>query len=147
MAAKEEIVKMLNEALELEHAAHVQYLSHAELVAGPNSEPIVERLREIAGDEAKHAATFRNLIGAYMGGVPSMGIAKTRNAKSLKEILEINLEDEKTAVDVYGKIAEKIASHRASLPYEFLALEHHVRHIIMEEQEHITELKALAGKA
>jgi len=31
------------------------------------------------------------------------------------------------------------------LPYMFLKLEHEVRHIIMDEQEHIMELKTLLG--
>ena len=30
MAIKEELLKMLNHALELEHAARIQYLAHAE---------------------------------------------------------------------------------------------------------------------
>jgi bacterioferritin (cytochrome b1) len=54
---------MLNKALELEHAARIQYLAHAELVAGLNAEPIIERLKEIAGDEEKHEQKFRTLIG------------------------------------------------------------------------------------
>ena len=45
MNAKEDIVKLLNEALALEHAARIQYLAHAELVDGLNSEPIIARLK------------------------------------------------------------------------------------------------------
>jgi bacterioferritin (cytochrome b1) len=140
---KEEIVKMLNQALELEHAAHVQYLSHAELVDGLNAEPIIARLQEIAGDEEKHQKKFRTLIGDYLGGVPSTGIAKTYPAKTVEEILEINLKNEKEAVDFYKKILEKINEEKENLPYEFFQLEHEVRHIIMDEQEHIAELKVL----
>ncbi|MCS7131870.1 MAG: ferritin-like domain-containing protein [Hadesarchaea archaeon] len=141
--SKEEIVRMLNQALELEHAAYVQYLSHAELVDGLNAEPIIARLREIAGDEEKHQEKFRTLIGDYLGGVPSTGIAKTYPAKTIKEILEINLKNEREAVDFYKKILEKINKEKDNLPYEFFQLEHEVRHIIMDEQEHIAELKIL----
>jgi bacterioferritin (cytochrome b1) len=143
---KDEIIKMLNHALELEHAAYAQYLSHAEIPVGLDSEPIVARLKEIAGDEKKHAEMFRELIGMYLGGVPSTGMDKTRPAKSVREILEINLQDEKTAVDTYKPILEKIGKERDSLPYEFLKLEHQIRHVIMDEQEHITEIKQLLGK-
>ncbi|MFH1394463.1 MAG: ferritin-like domain-containing protein [Candidatus Micrarchaeota archaeon] len=143
---KKEIAKMLNEALELEHAAHVQYLSHAETICGVESEGVVARLKEIASDEAEHAAKFRNLIGAYLEEVPSMGIARTRKAKSLKDILKINLEDELEAVRIYTRIMDKIAKERKDLPYCFLRLEHDLRHVIMEEQEHAVELKALMGK-
>lgn len=136
-------MKLLNQALELEHQAYVQYLSHAELVDGLNSEPIISRLQEIAKDEAEHQKKFRTLIGDYLGGVPSMGIAKTSPANTIKEILEVNLKGEKEAVDFYKKILEKINKVKENLPYEFLTLEHEIRHIIIDEQEHIAELKKL----
>ncbi|MBI5229058.1 hypothetical protein HY991_03025 [Candidatus Micrarchaeota archaeon] len=141
--SKEEIVKMLNTALELEHAARIQYLAHAEVVDGLNAEPIIARLKEIAGDEQKHEGMFRTLIGDYLGGVPSMGLAKVYPAKTVNEILKVNLEGEKEAVDFYKKITDKLKAEADKLPYEYLKLEHDVRHIIMDEQEHISELKKL----
>jgi bacterioferritin len=146
MGVKEDIVKLLNQALELEHTANIQYLAHAELVDGINSEPIIERIQEIAKDEAEHAKKFRTLIGDFLGGEPSMGMAKPKKAATIKEILETNLADEKEAVDIYTKIMEKIKASKDQLPYEFLKLEHEVRHVIMDEQEHISELKKLLGK-
>lgn len=146
MGAKKEIIEMLNKALELEHAARIQYLSHAEVVDGINAEPLIARLKEIAEDEEKHEAKFRSLIGDYLGGVPSRGISKTYPASSVKEILEANLKAEKEAVDIYVKILDKISSSKRELPYEFFVLEHDVRHIIMDEQEHIAELKLLLAK-
>jgi len=145
MSTKEEIINLLNHALELEHTANIQYLAHAELVDGLNAEPIIKRLQEIAGDEAEHAKKFRTLIGDFLGGEPSMGMAKPKRASTIKEILETNLKDEMDAVDTYKKILEKINASKAELPYEFLRLEHDVRHVIMEEQEHISELKILLG--
>lgn len=143
--AKEELVKMLNQALELEHQAMIQYLSHAELVDGLNSEPIIERLKEIADDERKHAELLRELIGAYLGGVPSMSMAKAHPAKTVKEILETNLADEKEAVDFYLKILDKARAMKDELKYEYYQIEHSVRHIIQDEQEHISEIKTLLG--
>ncbi len=80
---KEELLKMLNHALELEHAVYVQYLSHAELIDGENAEPLIERLKEIANDEKTHQEKFRSLIGMLVG-TPSMN----HPAKTIKEILE-----------------------------------------------------------
>ena len=140
---KERILQLLNHALELEHAAFVQYLSHAEVVDGINAEPIIARLKEIAGDEKNHQDKFRTLIG-LLGGVPSMNISETHPAKSIKEILEQNLKDEKEAVDTYRKILEDLKKEKGQGYYDFL-LEHEVRHILMEEQEHITELELLLG--
>jgi bacterioferritin len=141
--AKEELVKMLNEALELEHSAMIQYLSHAEIVDGLNAEPIIERLKEIADDERKHAEMFRELIGGYLGGVPLMGVAETHPAKTIEEILEANLADEKHAVDVYSVILDKVREMKDELKYEYFQIEHTLRHVIQDEQEHISELKVL----
>ncbi len=38
---KEELVSLLNHALELEHAARIQYLAHAELIKGIEAEPVI----------------------------------------------------------------------------------------------------------
>jgi bacterioferritin (cytochrome b1) len=138
--SKADVLKLLNNALELEHAAYIQYLSHAEIVEGENAEPIIERLKEIAGDEKNHQEKFRALIGA-LGGVPSTGVAPMHTAKTTKGILEQNLKDEKEAVDTYRGIMQKLKTEKIRY-YDHL-LEHDVRHILTEEQEHITELELL----
>lgn len=142
---KEQIIKMLNQALKLEHAARIQYLSHAELITGSGAEKIIERLKEIASDEKEHEETFRELIAGYLGGEPTMDLAETFEAKNTKEILEVNLKGEKEAVDFYKQIYEKVIENKDSFPYEFETLEHGIRHVIMDEQEHIVELSLLLG--
>lgn len=144
--AKQELIKMLNQALELEHAARIQYLAHAEQVDGLNSELIIARLKEIADDEKKHEDMFREMIGSYLDGVPSMNKAESHAAKTTQEILKVNLDDEKHAIDVYANIMAKMGEMRGELKYEYLQLEHSLRHIIMDEQEHVTELKLLLGR-
>ena len=145
-AVKDKLIEMLNRALELEHAARIQYLAHAELVKGLNSEPIVERLKEIASDEQKHEEIFRTLIGAYLGGNPSMKIEKTYEADKIEKILEVNLKGEKDAIDYYRQIYRFIVDNKSEFPYEFERLEHQVRHVIMDEEEHVVELSNLLVK-
>jgi len=145
MSIKEELIVMLNQALKLEHAARIQYLAHAEIIDGQCAEKIIERLKEIASDELEHEEKYRTLIGAYLGGEPTMELDKTYRAKETKEILEINLKNEKEAIDFYKKIYKKILDNKDQLPYEFETLEHELRHIIIDEQEHVTELKLLLG--
>jgi len=142
---KEDLVNMLNKALELEHAARIQYLAHAELIKGLNAEKIIERIKEIASDEEKHEGKFRNLIGNYLGGEPVMSLAKTHRAKEIEEILEVNLTNEKEAIDFYKQIYQKIIDNKQALQYEFETLEHEIRHVIIDEQEHVTELSVLLG--
>ncbi len=143
---KNELVALLNRALEMEHASCIQYLAHAEMIKGPNAEPIIERLKEIAADEQKHQDMLRNLIGGYLGGEPSMSLDKTYGGKDTVEILEVNLKGEKEAIDYYKPIYQKLVENKKDLPYEFETLEHEIRHIIIDEQEHVVELSTLLGK-
>lgn len=145
MDIKKELVGMLNHALELEHAARIQYLTHAELIKGINAEKIIERLKEIASDEQKHEEMFRELIGSYLGGEPVMTLAETHKANETKKILEVNLKGEKDAIDFYKQIYRKVIDSKDSLQYEFETLEHEIRHVIIDEQEHVTELSLLLG--
>jgi bacterioferritin len=141
----QELIGMLNQALRMEHAARIQYLAHAELVKGINAEKIIERLHEIASDEEKHEKTFRKLIGDYLGGEPTMELAETHRANEIVEILKTNLQDEKEAVDFYRQIHQKIIENKGKLGYTYETLEHEVRHIILDEQEHAVELALLLG--
>ncbi|MBF0388412.1 MAG: hypothetical protein HQL20_11300 [Candidatus Omnitrophica bacterium] len=143
---KNELIVMLNKALEMEHAARIQYLAHAELIKGIEAEPIIARLKEIASDEAKHEDKFRDLIGNYLFGEPSMGMAKTHTAKETIEILEVNLTGEKESIDFYKIIYKKVIENKEKLPYIFETLEHEIRHVIIGEQQHIAELSVLLGK-
>lgn len=143
---KEELIALLNQALEMEHASRVQYLAHAELIKGPDAEPVIARLKEIASDEGKHEGIFRDLIGNHLGGEPSMGIAKTHKAKGRAQILAVNLAGEKEAIDFYKTIYKKAVENKEKLPYVYETLEHQIRHVIMDEQEHVAELSVLIGR-
>ncbi len=142
---QQELVDMLNQALRLEHAARIQYLAHAELITGVNAEKIIERLQEIASDEEKHEGKFRELIGSYLGAEPTMEMAKTHQAGELSDILNVNLGNEKEAIDFYKKIYRFVMDHRDDFPYATEKLEHEIRHVIIDEQEHVTELSLLLG--
>ena len=146
MATKDKLVKFLNQALELEHAARIQYLAHAEEIDGLNAEPLMERLKEIASDEQKHEEVFRTLISDYLGGTCSMDLAKTVSAEAVSQILKVNLKAEKEAVDFYNTILEEAKKVKDELSYEYWKIEHEVRHVILDEEEHIAELKILLGQ-
>ncbi len=143
---KSELIVMLNQALEMEHASRIQYLAHAEQIKGVDAEPLIARLKEIASDEGKHEGIFRDLIGNYLDGEPSMGIAKTHKATERMRILTINLAGEKEAIDYYKTIYKKVTENKEKLLYVYETLEHQIRHVIIEEQQHLAELTVLIGK-
>ena len=145
-STREKLIQMLNKALELEHAARIQYLAHAENVNGLYAEEVEERLKEIASDEAKHEGMYRNLLGNYLGVEPSMGLAPTQSAKEISAILNVNVKAEKEAIDFYKQIYDFVIANKGEFKYEFETLEHEIRHIIVEEQEHVIELQKLMSK-
>src|SRR3989339_1089980 len=140
---KDEVIKMLNRGLELEYAARIQYLAHAEKIKGPGAEKIVERLKEIASDELNHEEKFRNLIAVYLDGDVSMSLAETHPSSDQKAIFEINLKIEKDAINFYKQIYQKVTENKKDFQYSFETLEHELRHIIIDEQEHVVELSLL----
>src|SRR3989338_2638211 len=142
---KNELIVMLNHALEMEHASRIQYLAHAKQIKGVDAEPLIARLKEIASDEGKHEGIFRDLIGNYLDGVPSMGMDKTHPAKERMKILTINIAGEKEAIDFYKTIYKKVIENKEKLPYVYETLEHQIRHVIIEEQQHLAELSVLIG--
>jgi bacterioferritin (cytochrome b1) len=142
---KDEMINLLNHALELEHAARIQYLAHAELIKGQNAEPIIGRIKEIADDEKKHEDKFRNLIGSYLGGEPVMSLAATHRARTLEEILNTDLRQEKEGIEFYKKIYKTLMDNKNEFAYQWETLEHDLRHIILDEEEHIVELSILLG--
>jgi rubrerythrin len=143
---KAELIKMMNQALKLEHAARIQYLAHAENISGLYSESVIARLKEIASDEQRHEGMFRTMISDYLQGEVTMDLAPTHPAEGIDKILTVNLADEKNAIDFYKKIYKKIIDHKAELQYEFETLEHELRHVIIDEQEHVVELTQLMEK-
>jgi bacterioferritin (cytochrome b1) len=142
---KKELAEMLNKALTLEQAARIQYLTHAELVSGADAEPVIARLKEIASDEAKHEEKFRTLVANYLGCEPTMAIGEVHRAKGIREILETNLRKEKDAIVFYKQIHKKVVEDKDALKYELETLEHEIRHVLIDEQEHVVELSVLLG--
>jgi ferritin-like protein len=74
-----------------------------------------------------------------------MSLAPTHSAKGEKAILEVNLKGEKEAIDFYKEIYKEVIGHKDDFKYEFETLEHEIRHVIIEEQEHVVELSLLLG--
>ncbi|HNT60451.1 MAG TPA: ferritin-like domain-containing protein [Candidatus Bilamarchaeaceae archaeon] len=142
---KAKLIELLNQALELEHQAEAQYLSHATLLSGEAADTLTDRLKEIAGDEHKHAEQFRACL-EILDAAPSIKMAPGHPAKGNSQILKVNLKDERDAVDFYRTIMAELQKSRAELPYEYEFIEHKVRHIIMDEEEHALELRTLIGE-
>jgi|SRR3989338_3216575 len=142
--SREELIKELNMALEIEHSAIMMYMHHAEFVKGLNAEPIIARLKEIAGDEEKHRNMLRERITA-LGGVPSTKLSSLEiKHGNAEDMLKDELKEEIEAVQLYREILETVKKLKDLEGSE--TLYHAIYHLIQGEQEHVEELKRLLGK-
>jgi len=134
--ADKKLIELLNRALMMEYQAAIQYRTHAELIAGQDYEPIAARLKDIAGDEDKHAATLRERI-SFLGATPAVVPTRVAVTDKIVPSLKVNLAAERDAIKIYRQIWPMCKGNEI--------LEHAVRHILMEEQEHVEELSQLLG--
>jgi bacterioferritin (cytochrome b1) len=146
-AGSPQLVTMINNALENEHAAYVQYLSHAKIVKGINAKPIINRLKGIARDHRHHQKKLRHLLGDYLGAVPSMKIGKTYEADNIDKILKTNLKFEKDTIDHYMKTLAELNKEKNNLPYEFLKINFALERIVRRDESHVSQLSRLLGEA
>lgn len=127
------MITSLNKMLAQEHACAIRYATHAAVVAGQIAGGEAARLSEIASDEVRHAAMLRREI-VILGGKPAMKITSSglEQAYTLKEILAINIAEEKAAISAYTEILLTVTPDSN--------LFRTIQTIIKDEEEHLHEL-------
>lgn len=133
----EGLIEDLNRMLAQEYACVIRYSTHAAVLTGPYREAIARRLLEIASDEAGHAQRLRDRICA-LGGTPTMKIDTDDliPAKTLSEILDVNIMEELQAIESYARIFSTLRPIDAILHAA-------IEDILGDEQEHMEELMNL----
>ena len=135
MKAKEGVVERLNNLLSVELTAINQYFIHAEMANNWGFPGVGNLFRSNSMSEMEDAQhLIRHIL--YLEGLPNLQrLNQVQVGESIKEDLELNLEAEKSAVDV---LAEAI-THCASVG------DYTTRNIlegmIREEEEHIDTLE------
>lgn len=131
------LVESLNSMLAQEQACAIRYATHAAVLAGPYSETVAARLKEIGADEMRHAEMLRDRILA-LGGEPTMAVNEEdlRPASRLEDILAVNIEEEQRAIERYVRVLEATSPTNVIL-YQTL------QEIVRDEQEHLEELEQL----
>jgi bacterioferritin len=132
------LIEALNRMLAKEHGCAIRYATHAALVTGPYVDPVSSRFQEIASDEIAHAVKLRERICA-LGGTPTMESdgGELQPAITLGEMIEVNLQEERGAIEDYSRILEGI-------PRLDVLLSRTLEDILKDEQEHLEELIELA---
>ena len=106
MGEHEELINILNDAISLEYTATVQYNQHSMLLTGRDKLLFEDLFKDAAKESLGHAKMWGDRI-VYLGGVPKGEVGRIRQSSDINEMLEMDLEIEKKAVEIYTK------AHRA----------------------------------
>ena len=136
--ARTELVENLNKALSLELAAVIQYSQHSYLVTGREREVFKDWFRDQAEEAQDHAETLGDKIVA-LGGVPTVEPGTIRQSVDLGEMLKLDLELEREALNVY--MAAWASCDDKDLPQKFW-----LEGQISDEQMHVEELEKLTSE-
>lgn len=135
---RKELVKLLNEDLAREYQAIIAYTVYSQTMKGAKYQHIAKELEKHAGEELSHALKIAKQID-YFNGKPVTEPKAVKFPDDPDEMLRADLENERVTILAYR---ERI--RQAESLGEF-ALSEVLREIIMQEQEHLTDLADALG--
>ena len=131
---RDELIDLLNGDLAKEFMALVQYVQHAAAMTGPQYDAIKAELIVHSNEEHAHAISLADQID-FMGGVPTVDVAKAHISPDSKVMLEQDLEGE---LDAIVRYRERIA--QAEMLQEY-GLRRALEDILVTEEEHARDLQ------
>jgi bacterioferritin len=136
--SREEIIRLLNEDLAREYQAIIAYVVYSQTMKGAKYQHIAKELQRHAGEELAHAIIIAKQID-YFNGTPVTTPKPVKLSDDPDDMLRFDLENERVTIIAYR---ERIL--QAEALGEF-ALSEALREIIVQEQEHLTDLADALG--
>jgi bacterioferritin len=136
--SREEIIRLLNEDLAREYQAIIAYVVYSQTMKGAKYQHIAKELQRHAGEELAHALIIAKQID-YFNGTPVTTPKPVKFSDDPDDMLRFDLENERVTIIAYR---ERIL--QAEALGEF-ALSEALREIIVQEQEHLTDLADALG--
>ena len=138
-AARQELIDALNEDLAREYQAIIAYVVYSQVLKGAEYMTIATELEMHAGEELAHALIISKQID-YLGGTPTVTPKPVKLAKSSKELLRFDLDNENETIRNYRKRVRQCES------LDEFAMAEHIREILVQEQEHQIDLATALGE-
>ena len=135
---REEMVRLLNEDLAREYQAIIAYIVYSQTMKGAKYQHIAKELEIHASEELAHAIIIAKQID-YFNGTPVTAPKEVKMSDKPDDMLRFDLENERVTILGYR---ERIK--QAEAMGEF-ALSESLREIIVQEQEHLTDLADALG--
>lgn len=135
---RKEMIRLLNEDLAREYQAIIAYIVYSQTMKGAEYQHIAGELKKHAAEELDHALQIAKQID-YFNGTPVVMPKTVQQSEKPPEMLRFDLENERLTIIAYR---ERI--RQAEAMGEF-ALSEVLREIIVQEQEHLTDLAEALG--
>lgn len=135
---REKLIENLNEDLAREYQAIIAYVVYSQAIKGAEYMSIAKELEKHAGEELSHAITIAAQID-YLGGKIGTQPKPVKTSDSAREMLQFDLENESETIRNYR---QRVRECEALGEY---AMGEHIREILKQEQEHLTDLASALG--
>jgi bacterioferritin len=134
---RDDVLKVLNQIVELELAGAVRYTQYSLMVFGHARIPIIGWMREQAMESLAHAALAGEEV-TMLGGQVSLGIGELVGVHhaSVDDMMQEMLVHERRGVEMYEVLLELVEDRSVSL-------EEYARQMIRNEQLHLGEIEKM----
>ena len=136
--SREQLIANLNEDLAREYQAIIAYVVYSQAIKGAEYMNIAKELEVHAGEELAHAIIIAKQID-YLGGKIGATPKPVKLSDDPKEMLKFDLDNEAETIKEYRKRVKECEELG-----EF-AMGEHIREIMKDEQEHLTDLASALG--
>ena len=135
---RQQLIDLLNEDLSREYQAIIAYVVYSQVLKGAQYMKIAEELELHAAQELAHALIISKQID-YLGGMPTVTAKPVKVSEKAEDMLRFDLDNENETIRNYR---ERVRQCEALGEY---ALAENIRKIIVQEQEHQTDLATALG--
>ena len=135
---RERLVELLNDDLRREYQAIIAYIAYSQAIKGASYMNIAAELEQHAAEELRHALIIAKQID-YLGGTIAVEPMPVRQSEDTEEMLRLDLDNENETIRNYR---QRVRQCEALGEY---AMAEHIREILVNEQEHQTDLAMALG--
>ena len=139
LLTRERLIELLNEDLSREYQAIIAYVVYSQVLKGAEYMNIAQELEKHAAEELRHALLISKQID-YLGGMPTVTPKPVKTSDDARTMLQADLDNENETIRNYR---ERVRQCEALSEY---ALAEHIRGILVNEQEHQSDLATALGK-
>lgn len=136
---REQLIAGLNEDLAREYQAIIAYVAYSQAMKGAEYMSIAKELEVHAEEELSHAIIIAKQID-YLGGEIGVTPQPVRMADDAKAMLRFDLDNERETILAYR---ERVRQCESLGEY---AIAEHIREILKDEQEHLSDLATALGE-